>query len=629
MADLESPPVSFPSSAIDNHHPPPPPPPPLFQATITAPDSNLRLSELSVTESQFSPGAIAQLSFGMSTRDSKEEEKKEEEMVKETQVKLSATPHHPTLPLLQMPTSHRQRASFGEVYPGVESFLMRLNSQMVQAVEAKPVVPAVDLDVQTPAEKLPSAARPKLPLLNLQNGHPPPPPPCPPQKFSCLAWAHPRSPERVPIAQPSVQPAQILAQPMKQGATSRSSFLYPATHHQLPLLPGVEYAPPQVPIRPFVPQLVPPTAVPTQSTAHMEPPPLLSLSGPLSRMRQEGFQMLQLPSGSKDKDLKLVQLPAVSSGTIKPSLKRERRRIVKRVRLQLEESQQSYSGETEGKHPDYPQPPPPTSLPAACLEELDQEYKVEKSQIDRDRESGPPRLLPPPHPTEAATELVASKGGVSSSAVLLPPPPPPPGPGLGVRRLEAGCLYDSGEPVIRDKSPLALQDTATQTVHVTSSPSTSSSSPSSSTTLTESCAEVHASQYGQTAPQVSTPMDASSPPVGEEPAATVSAGVQVGGPEYLSVEDIEEEEEEEEEEEGSASWRSVSEVSTAMEEEEEEEESIQAIEVPSPMPKESPVQSDNLSMEQNSQMLKQFQLPAVGEAERYSIIVPSTQCNVW
>lgn len=70
----------------------------------------------------------------------------------------------------------------------------------------------------------------------------------------------------------------------------------PFSHPQKPLPapsagPVQEYSLPHIPVRPFVPVLVPPPT--TQHSSHTLP--VLALGDPLSQMQREGFQMLHLP----------------------------------------------------------------------------------------------------------------------------------------------------------------------------------------------------------------------------------------------------------------------------------------------------------------------------------------------
>ena len=160
-----------------------------------------------------------------------------------------------------------------------------------------------------------------MPLLQLSHIHDQAPPLTPPPLTSTVAQHHqPRQPMSHQFTGTSeIAPRPLLIIPNQTFAPSASTVA--AVHNQG--IPRVQSSPhpvstsvqhsnfrlPQIPIRPFVPLLLPPHVVglgannsSTHNSTSFRGPPLLQLNDPLSQMKREGFKLLKMDShgGSTD-----------------------------------------------------------------------------------------------------------------------------------------------------------------------------------------------------------------------------------------------------------------------------------------------------------------------------------------
>ena len=580
ISDLETPTISASSAVSDSVSSSSQSQPLLLQAVAAALNDSDWSHELSVTDTPLSPGAMPCLSVGMSAQESEEEWSKVrgrnmKKAMRRGKEKTGRTKpsSHGMLPLLQATTGREQKpASFGEAYPGVESLLRKLSSTAVIQPDSHTL--SEDSKTSTPPQDGPAKVKQKLPLLTIKDNHPPPsqpPPPVlqhPPRQLPQVAWTSSHIPTNAPP--PTCHQPAVCSQTKPQ--TQADSYIPPPASYRVPpqsTMPQLtEFTLPNVPIQPFVPQLVPPTVVQPHPSTKSPPPPLLSLTGPLTKMRQEGYQLLQLPIHSEgDHQERDVVTKASSSLRGNRSSVREKRR----VRVRLDTSQQPHSAS--------PQPRPVAgSLLPHSTKQMQHQMENESACIIRSSGSSPQPLpdtgdhLCTPDCSENVA--AATKKGLPVRTPCLP--------------MDAKSNHSSTSPPLATaavRQPSVLQDSATQTLSITSTDTTSLSPTSSSSysiKLEQYCDPL-ASPGKVAQPLVSTGVQVSPLPVNELPPAMAS----VGGDQYISVDDIEEEEEmeeqdtiveeekkeeEEEEEQIPSAWSSVSDVSTAREEEEEEEE---------------------------------------------------------
>ena len=160
-----------------------------------------------------------------------------------------------------------------------------------------------------------------MPLLQLSHVHDQAPPLTPPPLTSTVAQHHkPRQPMSHQFTGTSeIAPRPLLIIPNQTFVPSASTVA--AVHNQgiprvqssrHPVSTSVQHSNfrlPQIPIRPFVPLLLPPHVVglgasdtSTHNSTSFRGPPLLQLNDPLSQMKREGFQLLKMDSrgGSTD-----------------------------------------------------------------------------------------------------------------------------------------------------------------------------------------------------------------------------------------------------------------------------------------------------------------------------------------
>ena len=571
ISDLETPTISASSAVSDSVTSLSQSQPLLLQAVAAALNDSDWSYELSVTDTQLSPGAMPRLNVGMSAQESEEEwskvrgrnMKKAMRRGKEKQGQTEPSSHGMQLPLLQVTTSREQKpASFGEAYPGVESLLRKLSSTAVIQPDSHTL--SEDSKTSTPPRDGPAIVKQKLPLLTIENNHPRPsqPPPLVLQHTSRqlpqVAWTSSHNPTHAPP--PTCHQPALCSQTKPQ--TQVDSYIPPPASYRVPSQPTMpqltEFTLPNVPIQPFVPQLVPPTIVQPHPSTKSSPPPLLSLTGPLTKMRQEGYQLLQLPihseGGYQKRD---VVTKASSSLRGNRSSVREKRR----ARVQLDTSQQPHSAS--------PRPHPvASSLLSHSTKQMQHQMDNESTHIIRGTGSSPQPLPDTSDhlctPEYSENVAAATKKGLPVHTPCLP--------------TDAKSNHSSTSPPLATaavRQTSVLQDSATQTLSITSTDTTSLSPTSSSYSIRlEQYCDPLASPGKVAQPLVSTGVQVSPLPVNELPPAMAS----VGGDQYISVDDIEEEEEmeeqdtivEEEEEQMLSAWSSVSDVSTAREEEEEE-----------------------------------------------------------
>ena len=583
ISDLETPTISASSAVSDSVTSSSQSQPLLLHAVAAALNDSNWSHELSVTDTQLSPGAMPHLTVGLSCQESEEEWSKVrrrnmKKAVRRGKEKRGQTEpsSHGMLPLLQATTGREQKpASFGEAYPGVESLLRKLTSTAVIQPDSRTLSEDSKTSTPPPQGDGPAKVKQKLPLLTIENNHPHPPPPPPPppvlqhplRQLPQVAWTSSHIPTHVPS--PICHQPAVCSQTKPQ--TQADSYIPPPASYRVPPQPAIpqltEFTLPNVPIQPFVPQLVPPTIVQPHPSTKSSPPPLLSLTGPLTKMRQEGYQLLQLPIHSEgDHQKREVVTKASSSLRGNRSSVREKRR----ARVRLDASQQPHSAS--------PQPRPVAgSLLPHSTKQMQHQTENESSPIVRGTGSSPQPLPDTGDhsctPDCSENVAAATKKGLPVCTPCLP---------TDAKSNHSGTDPPLTTAAVRQMS--VLQDSATQTLSITSTDTTSLSPTSSSYSIRlEQYCDPLASPAGKVAqPLVSTGVQVSPSPVNELPPAMAS----VGGDQYISVDDIEEEEEmeeqdtiveeekeheEEEEEQIPSAWSSVSDVSTAREEEEEEE----------------------------------------------------------
>ena len=578
ISDLETPTISASSAVSDSVSSSSRSQPLLLQAVAAALNDSDWSYELSVTDTQLSPGAMPRLNVGMSAQESEEEwskvrgrnMKKAMRRGKEKRGRTEPSSHS-MLPLLQATTGREQKpASFGEAYPGVESLLRKLSSTAVKQPDSHTL--SEDFKTSTPPRDGPARVKQKLPLLTIENNHPPPPPlppppppvlQHPPRQLPQVAWTSSHIPTNAPP--PTCHQPAVCSQTKPQ--TQADSYIRPPAGYSVPPQPTIpqlaEFTLPNVPIQPFVPQLVPPTIVQPHPSTKSSHPPLLSLTGPLTKMRREGYQLLQLPIHSEgDHQKREVVTKASSSLRGNRSSVREKRR----ARVRLDTSQQPHSASPQ------PRPVAGSILPHST-KQMQHQMENESACIITSSGSSPQplpdtvdHLCTPDGSENVAAE---TKKGLPVCTPCLP---------TDAKSNHSGTSPPLTTAAVRQTS--VLQDSATQTLSITSTDTTSLSPTSSSYSIRlEQYCDPLASPTGKVAqPLVSTGVQVSPHPVSELPPAMAS----VGGDQYISVDDIEEEEEveeqdtiveeekeEEEEEQIPSAWSSVSDVSTAREEEEE------------------------------------------------------------
>ena len=506
------------------------PPPLLLQAAPSGGHDSQYLSE--VTDStQLSPGAIPKLNLSMSTQESDQENIKEKARSrKKTRNVIKSTDQRPKaatkdfghlkdqklqqatqmLPLLKTAAAeHHQhhKPSFSEAYPGVDSFLRKMTSLHADSQSS----------FATQDEE-PVVIDHKLPLLTIRddNDHPTAIPfhPALPKPLPQLAWTSSQIP---PSTLCSVHQQHMYSQPQAPSHFHRPPT---ATPYHTPLqaaMPGpIEFILPNVPIQPFIPRLVPPTAIKPHHTTHASPP-LLSLSDPLSRMRQEGYRLLQLPSrGEGEHSVKEEAFQASSMKTTETTVRRRRR-----VRIQLSDSQLQSVSKINNESISTTQLHPSA---AGVTGRQRSQKENHHSSPGSDRETLTVSSTPPSSPKNTHNSRLS--------------------------------------PVAKRTTP--LQDAGTQTL---------SNNDTTTTTLSPSSSSysIQLEQWSREGTQtmVSTAVQVSPPGVDKErPEVALTPQDGGGGPEFISVDDIEEEESTIVDEElVPSAWSNLSSVSTLEEEE--------------------------------------------------------------
>lgn len=205
---------------------------------------------------------------------------------------------HPTLHS-GCATGAERREKFAEVTAAIPLLMIPKLCGSSSAANRDHVLPPSAMRTPHPVQAFPSHQNQQPPLLH------------PPTEGDTL-------PGMVPVVMPQKNQSNT---PMpQQRMTAKASDLLqpfplltlpphppPPSHphllHTAP--PPPDYTLPQVPIRPFVPRLIPPHLLQNQQQSSL---PLLRLDDPLTKMREAGLKLLQLPKTKSERPPKLLQL---------------------------------------------------------------------------------------------------------------------------------------------------------------------------------------------------------------------------------------------------------------------------------------------------------------------------------
>ena len=253
--------------------------------------SELALSDLD-TNTQLSSGQIPDLSFGLSLTDSTTINNNT--ALSHTLTQRSVKTHLPLLNLVSFPVPHGNEAivhlpcdnghslKLSDAFPGVNAVLNKM-------VETSTQDTIISHDTDSNNRRMDHTKQAKAPpLLMITNN------------------IFENQNENIPHQPIFFAPPPIPHCPMTSLIGHSPSLNTPSltshTQHQY------EFILPNIPLKPFVPKLIPPSMLSDclSRTAPVPAPPLFVINDPVSRMRRDGFQLLKLPD---QQEKRLIQQP--------------------------------------------------------------------------------------------------------------------------------------------------------------------------------------------------------------------------------------------------------------------------------------------------------------------------------
>ena len=279
--------------------------------------SELVLSDLAVSSSSAtpishrttSPGLMLTLSSGLSQTDQTTPISIQGLSQKEPANKNDTHLIHPLLYLPDIPTHQTKDIplpvqsipkTLSVAYPGVDTFLRNFPCHKTFNTGEVQAMPLLTLDNTINKED-------NKTLNPYHSIFIPPPNPSPQMPYLNIPPPQPRSHGSIPTP-----------------STSHVNHTHKLVSHPPEINEWEEFTLPNIPIKPFVPQLVPPPLI--------KSPPLLTLNDPLSHMRREGFHLLHLPRDtqipSPPISTKCNTSMTLSKSTVVSRKRRERRRQV-------------------------------------------------------------------------------------------------------------------------------------------------------------------------------------------------------------------------------------------------------------------------------------------------------------
>ena len=283
--------------------------------------SELVLSDLAVSSSSAtpishrttSPGLLLSLSSGLSQTDQTTPISIQGLSQKEPANKDDTHLIHPLLYLPEIPP-HQTRdnsltvqsipKTLSVAYPGVDTFLRNFPCHKTFNTGEVKAPPFLTLD-STIDKQDNKTLNPHHSIFIL------PPNPSPQMPYLHIPPPQPRSQGSIPTP-----------------STSHVNHTHKFVSHPPQINDWEEFTLPNVPIKPFVPQLVPPPLFKSL--------PLLTLNDPLSHMRREGFQLLHLPRDTQIPSLPISTTCNTSMTSSKPAVisKKRRERTKRKVAFQ-------------------------------------------------------------------------------------------------------------------------------------------------------------------------------------------------------------------------------------------------------------------------------------------------------